>query len=241
MNNTPPTAKNEKKSGFPFFWLLPLAAIALSGWLIIDTVSRSGIEIYITFEDASGLEPGKTDIRYNGVKVGKVKDLEIKEDLSGVTVKAELSRSAASIAREGAEFWIVRPNFSLAGISGIETLISGNFISVTAGEGEETKTFQGLEEEPPSDPNSPELYVILESTLAPAVVEGSPVLFRGAPIGEVVQTGFDHDRFMSTVEIRIADHCRGYVRKNSVFWDSSGLNIQFDLNSSTIKLDIQST
>ncbi|MEM1157533.1 MAG: MlaD family protein [Verrucomicrobiota bacterium] len=229
------TAPAEKKSGFPVFWLVPLLALAISGWLIYSAKSKSGLSIQIVFEDASGLQPGKTDIRYNGVKVGTVRDLEIKKDLTGVIVKADVHQSAVNITREGAEFWIVRPTFSLGGVSGIETLISGNFISVTAGDGEPTTFFKGLESKPPFDPNSPELYIILEGQEMPPVVEGSPILHRGAVVGQVIKTGFDHEKFLAVVEISMREESRYLVHKNSVFWNSSGMDIRFDLNESKIE------
>ncbi|MEM6885574.1 MAG: MlaD family protein [Verrucomicrobiota bacterium] len=235
QNEDIPIAETEKKSGFPIFWVVPLLALAISGWLIYDAKSKGGLSVEIEFEDASGLQPGKTDVRYNGVKVGTVRDLEIKEDLTGVIVKAELHQSAVNLAREGAEFWIVRPSFSLAGVSGIETLISGNFLSVTAGDGVPTTSFKGLESKPPFDPNSPELYIILEGQEMPPVVEGSPVLHRGAVVGEVINTGFDHKKYLAIIEVSIREESRYLVHKNTVFWNSSGMDIRFDLNESKIE------
>jgi len=230
-----PKANVKKQSKIPFFWIVPVIALAISGWLVYDTIKKGGIEVEIEFEDASGLQPGKTDIRYNGVKVGTVQELHIREDLKAVMVTGQLDESAAAIAREGAKFWIVRPNLGVGGISGIETLISGNFISVTAGTGSPAKSFKGLEVAPAIDPASPDLFLKLESNDMPQVTKGSPVKFRDAVIGEVIKTTFDYETYKAIVDIRIRAETSHLVREGSLFWDSSGLDISLDLNAGKLK------
>ena len=88
-----PEAVVEQSRGMSIVWLIPLVAALIGGWLAYKTISESGPTITITFEDASGLEAGKTKIKYKSVTVGKVEKLEIR-DIQSVTVTAKIAKHA---------------------------------------------------------------------------------------------------------------------------------------------------
>ncbi len=48
-------------------------------------------------------------------------------------VKAKIAKHAAGLMVEDAKFWIVEPRISLSGVSGLNTLLSGNYIGFQAG------------------------------------------------------------------------------------------------------------
>jgi paraquat-inducible protein B len=87
--------------------------------------------IKIRFINGRGLAIGQTELRYLGVPVGLVEGVETAE--GRVVVTARLNQGYEFLRREDSFFSIVRPNISLQGITGLETLISGVYIECTPG------------------------------------------------------------------------------------------------------------
>lgn len=71
------------------------------------------------------------------MSVGKVKALvlDAKGSNTGVIATIEMRKEAEPHLTTGTRFWLVKPSVSLAGITGLETLVSGNYIAVSPGEG----------------------------------------------------------------------------------------------------------
>ena len=134
--NELPMAKARPASNWSAIWILPLIALVIGGWLGWRAYNDAGILIEVTFPSGEGLQAGKTEVIYKGMSVGKVVELELDESGSrqGVRATLEMSKSSETHLRSNTQFWLVKPKVSLAGISGIETLMSGNYIAVTQGE-----------------------------------------------------------------------------------------------------------
>ena len=77
------------KKGISIVWVVPLVAILIGGWLAYKAVTEKGPTITITFEDAEGLEAGKTKIKFKDVEVGQVEEIRLSPDLSQVIVTAD--------------------------------------------------------------------------------------------------------------------------------------------------------
>src|SRR5215467_8165420 len=104
-----PTAKVEKSYLTWVLWLAPLAAAALCIFFLLQDFVFSGPRLTIYFANADGLQTKNTMIKYLGIKVGRVESLRVTKDRQRVRVNVKLERSAASLARQGSQFWIVRP------------------------------------------------------------------------------------------------------------------------------------
>jgi len=142
-----PKAKVKKvRWNFSLVWLVPLIAAIFGGYLLYGRVQQ--LNITIRFKDGSGLKADQTPIKYRGVQIGEVGAVELTPDHQFVLVKARLQRSAASIAKQGAVFWIVRPELGIGNITGLSTVITGPEINVLPGNGEAQSEFVGLENAP---------------------------------------------------------------------------------------------
>lgn len=132
MNDTPnlpdtpeelPQAREAKSRWrFPVVWVVPVIAAIVAGYLVYDRVHEYGPKITIRFKDASGLKAGITQITYRGVAIGEVNTLELSWDRQYALVKARLRRWAEPVAREGTQFWIVRPEVGIGNITGLGTV-----------------------------------------------------------------------------------------------------------------------
>src|SRR5207247_2657118 len=116
-----------------FVWVVPLAAALVASFLVYHRVQEYGAKIIISFRDASGLKAGETQLKYRGVPIGEVTALTLSQDHQHVEVRVRMKRSAASTAREGSLFWIVRPELGVASITGLGTIITGPHIEVSPG------------------------------------------------------------------------------------------------------------
>src|SRR4051794_31806651 len=125
-----PRAKVRRRRLFRLAWLVPIVALAFAGWLVYQHLSSIGPEITVSFADGGGIRPGQTQVRYRGVAIGEVSRVQLSPDHQHVLVRVRLERSAASLAREGARFWIVRPQLGWGNVTGLGTVFSGPEIQV---------------------------------------------------------------------------------------------------------------
>ena len=211
-----------------YLWLIPLGALFLCVWFIYRDYIATGPMITIYFKDASGLEENNTQVNYLGSMVGQVKSLRLARDEKSVEVKARLAGPASQLARAGSIFWIVRPEVKVGAISGLRTIISGEYIAVRPGNGPRTNRFVGAETEPlPEEPHA--LNITLLALSLGSLQERSPVYYRGTQVGEILGFQLGNDAQEVRLHIRIHEEYAPLVRANSKFWNAGGLNFSFGL------------
>ena len=120
-----PTAKTRPASNWSAIWILPLIALVIGGWLGWQAYREAGVNIEVRFESGEGIVANKTEVVYKGMSVGKVKSLVLddKGRNKGVIATIEMNQVAEEHLRKNTRFWLVKPNVSLAGITGLETLV----------------------------------------------------------------------------------------------------------------------
>ena len=219
-------------------WLVPLVALLIGVSLLVRSWLATGPRIEIEFNTAEGLEAGKTEVRYKEVAIGRVEAVVLREDRQRVIVTVQLDRSAASLARQDTQFWVVRPRIGTAGVSGLGTLLSGSYIGVDAGNSEESRDqFVGLEAPPfilRGEPGSS--FVLVADDLGSLDV-GSPIYYRRSRVGRVVGQGLDPKRDELTVKIFIEAPYQSLVTPQTRFWNASGIDLS--LNANGLTLDTQ--
>ncbi|CAJ1843252.1 hypothetical protein CDAIGKPJ_02141 [Aeromonas salmonicida] len=141
----------EKRRWLSPVWLLPFIALLLAVGFIYQQFASSGQLIRINFAQGNGILPGKTQLRYQGVAIGVVQDLELAEDGHKIAVLAKIDSRARSLIRKGSDFWLVSPKASLTEISGLDTLVSGNYINLQPGRNNNPleEEFDALDGPPP--------------------------------------------------------------------------------------------
>ena len=97
------------------FWLLPFIALMIAGWLIWGSYEDRGNTVTIDFMSADGIVPGRTPVRYQGVEVGTVQDINLSKDLRKIEVRVSIKSSMKDALRKDTQFWLVTPKASLAG------------------------------------------------------------------------------------------------------------------------------
>lgn len=211
-------------------WVVPIAlALALVVVLVVQAGRSRGPRIEIAFADAAGLEPG-ADLVHRGIRVGEVRAVELSAGMGAVRVEAELAPHAAGLAREGAGFWIVRPEVSLRRVEGLETLLGPRYIAVRPGEADapRARRFVGLDA-PPAPAGGAGLTVRLLADRAASVTPGSPVLYKDIPVGSVTRVALAPDASGVEIDATVRPPHDRLVRENSRFWRSGGVGVDFGL------------
>lgn len=111
-----------------FVWLVPLVALGVSLGIAWQNYADRGTLIEIAFRNASGVVAGETTLRYRDVVVGTVEDVRFTSDLGQVLVYVRVDNDVAPFIDDEATFWVVRPEVSARGISGLSTVLSGVYI-----------------------------------------------------------------------------------------------------------------
>lgn len=223
-----PKARIKKTRRSWWLWFIPLAALLLCAWFVYRDYIATGPLITIYFHDASGLEQNNTQIRYLGATVGRVESLRLTKDNSRVEVKARLAGTAAPLARAGSMFWIVRPEVKLGSISGLRTIVSGEYIAVRPGNGARTNSFTGMESEPiPEEPGA--LHITLLASELGSLQERTTIYYRGIQIGEVTRYQLGTDAQGIKLQAFVRKEYAPLVRENSKFWNIGRIDFSFGL------------
>ncbi len=238
-----PEAVVREGSRFSLVWLVPLVAVLIGGWLIWKSFSDKGPTIVISFTEAEGLEPGKTRVRYKDVDVGKVKRIELNDDLSRVEVTVELKRSIGSHLNDQTQFWIVRPRINPQGISGLNTLISGIYIGMDPGKGTGPGMthYIGRDEPLPIQSDAEGKPFVLTADSLGSLDVGSGVYYRQIQVGEVTGYHLDSDGRSVLINVFINAPWDQLIRRNSRFWNASGLDLKLTADGVSLNLESLTT
>jgi paraquat-inducible protein B len=228
-----------RRSRISVVWLIPLVALAIGAWLAYKTFAEQGPTITIDFDSATGLQAGKTKVKFRDVDVGEVTAIDVTPDLKRVSVTAKLKPGAEPYLTEGARFWVERPRVTASRVSGLETLFSGAYIAIDpVTKGKPVRTFVGLEEPPLfTTEESGKRFVLRSETLGSLNI-GSPVYYRQIQVGQVVGYRLDPDGRAVDVEIFVAAPHDAVVLKHSRFWNASG--VDFSISASGVQVDTES-
>ncbi len=226
----------KERRRIPAIWLLPFIALMIVIFLIWRTLYQNGLEVHVHFDSAKGMKVGKTEVRYNGLAIGKVARMTMTENLEGVDVELEMDRQMEEYLREYSQFWLVQPQLSVAGVSGLDTLVSGNYIAFKPSEkGEKKLSFSALKAPPAPGIEEGGLSLVLQADELSSVQEGSPVYYRRLKIGEVTRYTLSPDDQRVDIHVYIKPAFSHLVRKNTRFWNAGGVDISGSLTNLKVR------
>ncbi len=211
---------------FSGIWIVPLLALVLGIYMVIDNWMNEGPEIEIAFTTADGLEQGKTKVKYRDVDMGTVQEVRLNNKFDGVIVRVKLDRQALPLLRTDTRFWVVTARVGVDNISGLETLLSGAYLQLAPGTGEEdAREFVGLEHPPLTPAGAPGLRLFLTSDRATSVTAGDTVLYKGYKVGRVETMKFKPTDKLVHYQIFIDAPYHELVNSSVRFWDASGVSM----------------
>jgi paraquat-inducible protein B len=243
-------AEIKQSSNSWFIWLLPLIALAVGAWLVAKSIKEAPLEIYITFDDVVDITPLETKLKFRGTEMGQVVEVNISDDLVGMTAKIEMDQRLAPILQPDTVFWLVEPQVSVTQVTGLETILSGKFITFQLGEEvgalgrDKIKSLKPKQfeytalSEPPLRPSyAGGLHLVLDATQSGTVSRGAPVYYKKIQIGEVARNRIAEDDKIK-IDLYIEEEHKHLINTNSKFWNTSGISVEGSL--SNIEVNIES-
>lgn len=220
-------------------WIIPLVAAAVGGWIAVTEILGRGPTITIIFDSAQGLEAGKTRIQYNGVDIGTLTKIRLTKDRKQVEATASIAAGNDDLLVEGTHFWVVRPRISGAEVSGLETLLSGAFVSLEIGKSKVKKRrFVALKEPPVVESGVPGRFFVLKTDDLGSLEQGTPVYLRRLKVGQVSSYKLNDDGKSFDIMVFVNAPYDQYVNPATRFWQASGIDVS--LNASGVDVETQS-
>lgn len=228
-----PEARIVPERRWSWAWLVPIAIVGVLLALAVQASRERPIPITIRFEDGAGLMPGDP-VACRGVRVGEVSAVRLSRDAKSVVVFIALSRDAAPVAVEGTRFWVVRPEVSLRGVSGLDALFGPRSIAAEPGPPDARRriAFDGLERAPRlTPPSDGSLVLSLRAQRRGSLAPGSTVTYRDVEVGQVLHVALADDAAAVDVSVAIEPPYAPLVRANSRFYSTSGIRADWGLFS----------
>ncbi len=237
----PPEPEVRRRGGPSLVWLVPLVVALVGGWLVYKTLSEKGPVITVAFKTAEGIEAGKTRVRYKNIEVGLVETVRFSDDFSHVVLSVQMARETDAFLGRGARFWVVRPQLSVRGVSGLGTLVSGAYIEIEPGTGAPQRHFEGLESPPVVKAEEAGVRVTLVADRLGSLDTGSPIYYRGILAGEVLGHELGNDRKSVLVYGFVRAPFDQLVRSNSRFWNVSGVDVDVSSDGIAVRTESMQT
>ncbi|WP_339468509.1 PqiB family protein [Pseudomonas sp. EL_65y_Pfl1_R83] len=245
---TSPTADTPQSPGSPavktrrfsvsLVWIVPIVAVLVGISLVVHSVLQQGPTIILNFKTGSGLTANKTEVKYRNVVIGQVTEVALSDDQKSVNATVKLAKQADSFTRADSQFWVVRPRIGAGGVSGIDTLLSGDYIGADIGQSDtRAKQFTGLENPPPITYGEPGKRFTLHTQNLGSLDIGSPVYYRKIEVGQVVAYKLDAEGKGVDIEVFVHAPNDVYVTENTRFWNASGIDLSVGANGFALKTE----
>ncbi len=226
-----------RRTRISVIWVIPLLAAVVALGIAVNRIMQEGPTITIEFRGAEGIEAGKTFIKYKDVNIGQVTRVELSDDFSKVKVTAKIAKHAEGLIVEDARFWVVQPQVTLSGVSGLGTLLSGNYIGFGAGQSnKQRRAFVGLEV-PPVIADQPGREFNLTAPALGSLGIGSPVYFRRIPAGQVTAFELSPDGKTIRFKVFVNSPYDRFVTPETRFWNASGIDVSVGANGVDVRTE----
>ncbi len=222
-----------------FVWLVPVLALAIAVGVAWQNYANQGELIEVAFPSATGVHPDETELRYRDVAVGLVEQVQFSADLDQVIVSIRVDQDIAPFVDAEARFWVVRPEVTAQGVSGLDTVLSGVYIEGDwdGSIGSAAASFEGLDKAPLLAGGESGTIISLTSTVG-LPPRATPILYRGVQVGRIGEaTIADDGQTIVADAVILAPHDQ-LLSTTTRFWDVSG--VSFSLGAGGAKLDFSS-
>jgi paraquat-inducible protein B len=245
MTDTPTTvtiepARGSLMSRLSTVWIIPLLALVIALSVAWKSYDDRGPLIAIEFENGAGIAKAETELRYRDIAVGVVEDVKFSEGLETVIALVRLKKDVAPYVDGEAEFWVVHPELSARGVTGLDTVLSGVYIEGSWDNdiGGPQEDFFGLSRPPLSRLGKEGLEITLRTTPGGTITDDSSISFRGIEVGRVgAATISEQGNFATAKAIIYHPHSR-LISPSTRFWDTSGFT--FSVGPSGAEIDFSS-
>ena len=232
MTDAPPPVKVSPArkmflSGASVIWVIPLLALLVALYVAWSSYNERGPLIVVEFTKGTGITAGETELKYRDITVGKVEKVGFTERLERVAASIRVDKDVAPFIDNGALFWIVQPEVTAQGITGLSTVLSGVYIEGSWDDeaGPASDRFQGAVEPPLIQSGRDGLEIAFRTTTNGQLTDNAPILYKGIEVGRVGRAKIDPRNAVAIVEALIYDEHRVLINSSTRFWDASGFSV----------------
>ena len=230
-------AVRPRRGRISIIWIIPILAALVAVGIGIQRLRNEGTTITIVFSEGDGIEANKTLIKYKDVTIGRVTAVQLTDDYAKVSVTAKIAKHAEGLLVDDAKFWVVRPNISLSGISGLSTLLSGNYIEFQSGKSTDSRdNFVGLDVAPVITRQQGREFILNASDLGSLDI-GSPIYYRRLQVGQVIAYDLTPDGKALQIKVFVNAPYDRFVFPGTRFWNASGLDVAIGADGVAVRTE----
>ncbi len=192
-----------------------------------DELFLSKEKIVLVMKAPHKLEAGISKIFFKGIEAGLVSSLKYDPAKDQTNVGIKLNKNFSGFANEKAYFWIVKPKLDFEGFSGLDTIVSGNYINfITSKIDAKSKNNFVLYDKAPQGRG---VLVYLYTDDIQDIKEGTGIFYHGVKIGKVSSYKIKEDKKSFSVKLLIKPQYAKLINYSSEFYHQSGIDIKADL------------
>lgn len=218
--------------------MIPLLALLVTATLLWSNSLNKGPLITLTCKDASGLEAGKTLVKFRSVTVGIVEQIKLAEDYQNVKLKVRMDPDTDELLNQDTKFSVVKPRVQSANITGLDTILSGYYIQLNQGVSDQgSKEFELIDNVPTvaSDPLALKLKLTYQGNRR--IAAGDPISYKGFIVGVVLDSELDPRNDQVNYTAIIDPKYRSLITGRTVFWINSGIEMSFGTNGVSLSTE----
>ena len=196
------------------------------------SMAQEQINVNLLSTTATDLVVG-TRVMYRGELVGSVHD--IFRDQETVNVSVGMLPAFRFLLKEKSQFWVVRPDVSLTGLSDTDALFGGAYININSGIGEEQSHFMLSQTPPAKHSSATGLQLSLTAFSGNVVNPGSPISYRGILVGQVDNVALDSKEDKVLINVTIDEEYRHLITNFTRFYNASGITVSGGIGNFIVK------
>ncbi len=214
---TPDIESQRRFTMLPSIWIVPLLALLITGWMLYRHYAKLGSEVRIDFPASDGLIPGESVVRFRDVTVGTIVRITLQKGGDGVSIFVRMNTEAEPYLNASTRFWIVSPQFDSGGVRGLDTLLHGAYIAMSATrKGKLITAFAGLTK--PYRGEEEGHYYHLRTRQAGNVHVGAAVYYGNLRAGSIDTIELAPDRQSVDITIFIQKKYTDLINTTTRFW-----------------------
>ncbi|MFL5280549.1 MAG: intermembrane transport protein PqiB [Rhodopila sp.] len=215
----------ERHSRWPgWIWSVPIAALAIVGYLVFQQFAQRGPSVTVIFPTAD-IKADDTKVKFEGYEVGQVEKVSFENDLRHVKTVLRLHPDMAGHLGPGTRFWIAGQKPSLNNLSALKSIISGPFIGIEPHPGKQQDQYQGLAERPVIANGAEGTHYVLRATKLGNIGRGSLVYYRDLEVGDVEGAQLEDDRIHFHIDMLIKKPFDRLVHADTRFWQAGAVQV----------------
>ncbi len=196
--------------------------------------AKERIAAQLTIASVKGVTEG-TRIMLRGEEIGSIHQINRIE--GNLVLLVGLLPEFEYVLRETSQFWFVRPQVSLSGLTDTDALFGGSYIGLNVGEGELKKQFTVSLTSPAKHHSADGLQLTLNAETGNIVSPGSMISYRGITVGQVDNVTLDQAQDGVDINITVDEEYRHLVTGFTRFYDASGVTLSGSIGNFIVKTE----